>query len=61
MPEVVVLWEFPKIGDTLFWGPYSNDPTFRVPYFRKRPYRGLINLGLGFLVKGSTRITIGDL
>ena len=26
-------WEFPKIGDTLFWGPYYKDPTiFRVLY-----------------------------
>ena len=22
-----VLWEFPKIWDTLFWGPYYQDPT----------------------------------
>ena len=20
-------WEFPKIGGTLFWGPYNKDPT----------------------------------
>ena len=20
-------WEFPKIRDTLFWGPYTKDPT----------------------------------
>ena len=34
----------PKIRGTLFWGPYSKDPTnsgyyTRVPYFRKLPYR----------------------
>ena len=23
---VVDIWEFPKIRDTLFWGPYSKDP-----------------------------------
>ena len=21
------MWEFPKIRDTLFWGPYNKDPT----------------------------------
>ena len=21
------IWEFRKIGDTLFWGPYDKDPT----------------------------------
>ena len=21
-------WEFPTIGDTLFWGPSNEDPTF---------------------------------
>ena len=21
------IWEFPKIRDTLFWGPYNKDPT----------------------------------
>ena len=24
------IWEFPKIRGTLFWGPYSKDPTIRV-------------------------------
>ena len=38
------IWEFPKIGGTLFGGPYNKDPTIyldyyiRVPYFRKLPY-----------------------
>ena len=22
------IWEFPKIGGTLFWGPYNKDPSF---------------------------------
>ena len=22
-----LIWEFPKIGGTLFWGPYNKDPT----------------------------------
>ena len=24
--HAVALWEFPKIGGTLFWGPYNKDP-----------------------------------
>ena len=24
---MLVTWEFPKIRDTLFWGPYNKDPT----------------------------------
>ena len=27
-----LIWEFPKIGGTLFWGPYNKDPTIRVLY-----------------------------
>ena len=23
------LWEFPKVGDTLFWCPYDEDPTIQ--------------------------------
>ena len=23
----LVIWEFPKIRGTLFWGPYNKDPT----------------------------------
>ena len=23
----VLIWEFPKIRGTLFWGPYNKDPT----------------------------------
>ena len=26
MPQVLI-WEFPKIRGTLFWGPYNKDPT----------------------------------
>ena len=22
-----IIWEFPKIQGTLFWGPYNKDPT----------------------------------
>ena len=22
-----IIWEFPKIWGTLFWGPYNEDPT----------------------------------
>ena len=22
-----MIWEFPKIRGTLFWGPYNNEPT----------------------------------
>ena len=25
--KVEKTWEFPKIRDTLFWGPYNKDPT----------------------------------
>ena len=37
------VWEFQKMRGTLFWGPYSKDPTILgysigVPYFRKLPY-----------------------
>ena len=24
---LALLWEFPKIRDTLFWGPYNEGPT----------------------------------
>ena len=24
---VRLIWEFPKIGGTLFWAPYNKDPT----------------------------------
>ena len=24
---VLRIWEFPKLGGTLFWGPYNKDPT----------------------------------
>ena len=23
------MWEFPKIWDTLLWGPYNKDPTIK--------------------------------
>ena len=23
----LVIWEFPKIGGAIFWGPYKKDPT----------------------------------
>ena len=23
----ILIWEFPKIRGTLFWGPYNKDPT----------------------------------
>ena len=37
-PYATYIWEFPKIRGTLFWGPFSQDPTIlgyyiRVPYF----------------------------
>ena len=28
----VLIWEFPKIGGTLFWGPYNKILLFRVLY-----------------------------
>ena len=33
------MWEFPKIGGTIFWGPYNKDLGYyiRVSYFRKLP------------------------
>ena len=27
IPPNGLIWEFPKIGGTLFWGPYNQDPT----------------------------------
>ena len=24
---IIIIWEFPKIRGTLFWGPYNKDPT----------------------------------
>ena len=27
LPNSQTTWEFPKIGGTLFWGPYNTDPT----------------------------------
>ena len=30
----LVIWEFPKIRGTLFWGPYNKDPTiYRVLHY----------------------------
>ena len=26
-PPDSLMWEFPKVGGTLFWGPYFKDPT----------------------------------
>ena len=27
------MWEFPKIGGTLFWGPYNKGPTIQATLF----------------------------
>ena len=31
LPFLKPKWEFPKIGGTLFWGPYNKDPTIHGP------------------------------
>ena len=46
-----MMWGFPKIGGTLFGGPFSKDATIkgcyiRVPYFRKLPC-GVVRCLLG--------------
>ena len=41
--SILDLWEFPKMGVTLFWGPYKKGSDYLgyyigVPYFWKLPY-----------------------
>ena len=31
MAAFVLIWELPKIRGTLFWGPYTEDPTIKGP------------------------------